>query len=424
MINPTLAQSAAGSAPTPPRHNGYAVTRRILAVAMTLTASLGIATVAVAADVGSQAASAAVSARPQAARLETGAAAELTAVAAIPHTTSAWAVGEKCGPPDTCPLAGPALILRLSGSGWSPVRAPSPAGGVTLTGVAASSSSNAWAVGSYGEQQNLFLHWNGRSWKQVSGPSEEGSLDGVAVTSPTNAWAVGSYDGQGRTLVLHWNGRKWAQVASPDPSSGVNVLYAVTAVSQTDVWAVGAALMPNATYEPLILHWKGHGWKTVPGPRVDTYTTELSGVAAVAGSDLWAVGRYDNAHDSSNPLIFRGNGTTWTRISAPGASTSLEALYSVAGTSPAAAWAVGIGPCVGGSIYCPSHTLILRWRNGTWTAIRSPSVDDQQDQNVLTGVAAISAKDAWAVGSYFPAASGQPVHALLLRWNGTSWTEH
>jgi len=423
MTNQPSTLSAAGSGPAARTNWRNATTRRFLALALTLTASLGVPSTAVGAAVGSHAASAAASARPQRARLETGAAAELTAVAAIPHTTSAWAVGEKCGSDSACPLAGPALVLRLSGSRWSPVKVPSPGGMVTLTGVAASSLSNAWAVGSFGEQQNLFLHWNGTSWKQVRGPSEEGSLNAVAVTSPSNAWAVGTYDGQAKTLVLHWNGRKWAQVRSPDPSSGVNVLYAVTAVSKRDAWAVGAAMLPDATYEPMILHWNGRRWNKAPSPSADTLTTELSGVAAVTGSDLWTVGRYDNASDFSNPLIFRGNGTTWTRTSAPGASTNLMALYSVAGTSSKAAWAVGIGPCVGGSISCPSHTLVLRWRNGTWTAVRSPSIDDQQDQNVLTGVTAISASDAWAVGSYFAAVSGQPVHALLLHWNGAGWTK-
>jgi hypothetical protein len=403
--------------------------QRILALAMTITATLGLTCTGAGAHASSQAASTGGTARRQGARLETGAAADLTAVGGIPHSTGAWAVGEKCGSSSACPAAGPALILRLSGSGWAPVKAPSPGGRVTLTGVAASSPSNAWAVGSYdgSEQKNLFLHWDGHHWNKVPGPSEnDGSLYGVAVTSPSNAWAVGTYQSPSlslRTLVLHWNGRKWARVASPNPSSTASDLYAVSAVSGDDAWAVGKALLSNSTYQPLILRWHGHRWATVPGPRVDTLGTQLSGVAAVAASDVWAVGQYDNPGNFNNPLIFRGNGTAWARIKAPGASTNVEELNAVAGTSPTAAWAVGIGPCVGGSINCPSHTLILRWTNGAWKAVRSVSIDDQQDQNVLTGVAAISASDAWAVGSYYPAAEGAPVHALLLRWNGTTWTK-
>jgi hypothetical protein len=46
--------------------------------------------------------------------------------------------------------------------------------------------------------QTLIEHWNGTSWKQVTSPNPGGSsddniLNGVAATSSTNAWAVGDY---------------------------------------------------------------------------------------------------------------------------------------------------------------------------------------------------------------------------------------
>jgi len=36
-----------------------------------------------------------------------------------------------------------------------------------------------------------------------------GNLRGVAATSASNAWAVGSTD-SGKTLILHWNGTTWS----------------------------------------------------------------------------------------------------------------------------------------------------------------------------------------------------------------------
>jgi hypothetical protein len=40
----------------------------------------------------------------------------------------------------------------------------------------------------------------------------------VAATSATNAWAVGVV-GTGRSLILHWNGKKWSTVSAPDVSN-------------------------------------------------------------------------------------------------------------------------------------------------------------------------------------------------------------
>ena len=58
----------------------------------------------------------------------TGSASSLAAIAAIPHTGGAWAVGEQCGGSNPCPAAGHALVLRLRGSRWSRVSVPSPGG--------------------------------------------------------------------------------------------------------------------------------------------------------------------------------------------------------------------------------------------------------------------------------------------------------
>src|SRR5206468_11545257 len=110
-------------------------------------------------------------------------------------------------------------------------------------GVAASSASNAWAVGYYSPgswEQTLMEHWNGTAWKRVTSPDPGGSstnhfLSDVTVTSSSNAWAVGSYHNGGpfQTLVLHWNGTARKQQKSHDPggSSSLNQLSDLAATS-------------------------------------------------------------------------------------------------------------------------------------------------------------------------------------------------
>ena len=86
-----------------------------------------------------------------------------------------------------------------------------------LSGVAATSPSNAWAVGSNGSDKTLILHWNGTTWKQVPSPSRgAGASLGVAATSATTPgrWAAPPATEPGETLILHWNGAEWKQVPS------------------------------------------------------------------------------------------------------------------------------------------------------------------------------------------------------------------
>src|ERR1700722_12399164 len=115
-----------------------------------------------------------------------------------------------------------------------------------LTGVAAASASNAWAVGAAGSDASgkvLMLHWNGKAWSRVTSPKvldgTAGELSALPVVPATDAWAAGvtgtAGSGKDHTLLLHWNGRAWSQVTSPAPFTGGN-FTAVTATAKSG-WA-------------------------------------------------------------------------------------------------------------------------------------------------------------------------------------------
>jgi hypothetical protein len=355
----------------------------------------------------------------------TGTRAGLAAVAVIPGTTQAWAVGEKCPKaPEGC-VPGDDLVLRENSSGWSQVPAPSPGGQASLVAVSADSASDAWAVGSFdGGEKNLYLHWTGSAWKQVPGP-DNSTLTGVAALSPTDALAVGyttSPSGATVTLALHWNGTTWTRTATPNPGgAGDDQLFGVTGVSASAAWAVGSSLDPASTIKTLILRWNGSSWSQASAPAVTTLTTRLSGVAAGSASDVWAVGQYDSAADFNHPLILHWNGSTWAQEKLPSPGSNTQTLDGVAATA-STAWAVGLGPCIGQSVNCPSKTLTMHLTGSGWQVVPSVSVSDAQDQNSLAGVAIAAGSTAWAVGDYFPAAQGEPVYAMLQHWNGSAWS--
>jgi hypothetical protein len=83
-------------------------------------------------------------------------------------------------------------------------------------------------------------------------------------------------------------------------------------------------------------------------------------------------------------------------------------LLGVAAVSARSAWAVG------GAGTSPS-TLILRWNGSVWRRAHSPT---PASGAVLLGVAAASAGRAWAVGHTGSVGS---IKTLILRWNGTAW---
>jgi hypothetical protein len=365
-------------------------------------------------------------ARPATAAV-TGTRARLTAVTAIPGSSGAWAVGQKCPKgPEGC-VPGNDEILRESGGAWSAVRAPSPGGQASLVAASAGSASDAWAVGSYdGGEKNLYLRWAGKSWQKVNGPTPDGStLTGVAAISPDDALAVGYYSsstGGTATLGLHWNGRSWTKVPTPDPtaSMGDDELLAVTAIpGSTGAWAVGYSLDPQSRTKTLVLHWNGTRWSQVSSPPVATFNTQLAGVAAVSSSDAWAVGQSGNELNAFHPVILHWSHGAWSQQKPPSLGGN-HILNGVAATA-SDVWAVGYGPCVGPSVNCPSQVLTMHLGSSGWKVVPGVSVSDRQNRNSLAGVAITPGPDVWAVGDYFPAAEGEPAFALLEKQQGSGW---
>ena len=317
----------------------------------------------------------------------------------------AWAVGE-FDPQNGNPTA--TLIAHWDGSAWQ----GTTGGHGVLTDVAAVASSNAWAVGyrqSAGPSRTIILHWNGRFWRQLL-PSPEGSLYGVAAISSQNVWAVGT---QGhRSLIMHWNGSNWKRVASPNPGglSNTNAFYSVDALSATRIWAVGEYTHRDVQ-KTLVARWNGSSWKHVASPNpVGTSGRNLNvldGVTALSRSNVWAVG-FDGAKSSDrNTLIEHWNGRSWNHVASPnpGASDG-SVLADVAGISPGNVWAVGnYGPSTA------HHGLVLHWNGSGWAQAATPDLGDMPGPN-LSGVTATPTGRVWAVGRYF---QGGPQLSLVIR---------
>jgi hypothetical protein len=289
--------------------------------------------------------------------------------------TDIWAVGwDPTG----------SLALHWNGTAWAVVPSPNPGPGAALAGVAAVSGSDAWAVGNYCTSsacsvlRNLILHWNGSTWIRVPSPSPGGSfgLSAVAATSSTNAWAVGSYCASAcgksaetdHTLILHWNGTAWTQVSSPNPSTFGPTLSAVTAISASDAWAVGTWCVSGCgtagnVWHALLLHWNGSAWTQAPSPGANIPI--LFGASASSSSNAWAVG----SDDTFRSAILHWNGTSWARVPSPSPSPSMTALFGAAANSPSDAWAVGDT----GFPFGPLKTLILHWNGSAWTQVNSPN---------------------------------------------------
>jgi hypothetical protein len=131
-----------------------------------------------------------------------------------------------------------------------------------LLAAAASSPSDIWAVG------QTAIHFDGTQWSAFATPTIAGDntsyLDGVVDISPTEAWAagiVGIGTASPNQVIERWDGTQWSVFPGPSFSSEDQPsIYGMTAISSTDIWAVGSLLVDNADLTALFEHWDGSAW--------------------------------------------------------------------------------------------------------------------------------------------------------------------
>jgi hypothetical protein len=259
------------------------------------------------------------------------------------------------------------------------------------------------------------------TWNIIASPNTgtQSQLNGVAAVSASNVWAVGfstPSSGVRQTLIEQWNGSSWNVVTSPNVGTSSNQLSAVAVVSASDIWAVGSSTPSGGVFHTLIEQWNGTNWSVVASPNVGTLGSSLNAVAVVAANDIWAVGSTSGAGQT---LIEHWNGTSWSVVTSPNVGTMTNVLTAVAVVSASDIWAVGYSTSC--STGCIQLTLIEQWDGTKWNVVTSPNVDTSVNAlNSLGSVAVVSATDIWAVG-----ASGGINNAkqtLIEQWNGTKWS--
>jgi len=238
------------------------------------------------------------------------------------------------------------LVARWNGSTWTPEPTPNgnPSSRNNLSGVTAAGST-VWAVGSFIEpgstanRDGLILQRTGGIWRIVPAPRVQVTdfLEGVDATGPADAWAVGwgtsdiSNGAPGVPFALHWNGTSWQSMLLPNPAS--TALYAVDALSPSDVWAAGDTVIDGYNRQPYVAHFNGTSWSRVVTPTIGN-GGQLTDIVALSPSNIIAVGTEGNGGIS---IVLHWDGSSWVRETAPNAL----ALTGAAAVGPNTFWAVG-----------------------------------------------------------------------------------
>jgi hypothetical protein len=241
----------------------------------------------------------------------------------------------------------------------------------------------------------------GPTWNRVptEDPGEgDNVLEAIDAAGDDDIWVVGRHAPYPyRTLTEHWDGSAWTVVPSPNLGNDSNFLEDVSARAADDAWSVGYFIDPDVPRAlSLILHWDGAQWDRIPAPHVGKNSNILHGVAAIAPDDVWAVGEMF----TSKGLVLHWDGARWDVVPTPGFG-QVTTFVGVEALASDDVWVIGAS----------TNAFFLHWDGATWTTV--PAVAGQP---VPFAMGLISPDDAWAVGV------SSDFKTTTQHWDGSAWT--
>jgi hypothetical protein len=217
------------------------------------------------------------------------------------------------------------------------------------------------------------------------------SLASISALSASDVWAVGARGDAGasgalaglqdHSFIVHYDGATWRETSAPD----IGPLTAIATAADGQAWTLG----PSGA----ILHWDGWKW-TIAESATQDGDAVLRGLAAVAPNDVWAVGSAQGA-----PFAVHWDGASWQTATLPTPSV-VGGLNAISG-SATDLWAVGAAAD-------GARVLTAHWDGTRWSYVPDAGVSD----GGLLTVATVAPNDVWAGGD-----------ALLQHWDGTQWRD-
>jgi len=218
----------------------------------------------------------------------------------------------------------------------------------------------------------------------------------------------------------------WRSVARVSVKGDIALLTGVAAVAKADAWAVGGAATTKITKPVgIVEHWTGKSWRRVRLPAAVAKTWNgYSGLAfpvvgASSATNVWAFSQNLVSGKGSDAYL-RLNGRKWTVGTLPGTSETSSHVVVITATRVISSKDVWVfGGKLNAATSTPSFTPYAAQYNGhKWIHKSIPGA------GAVVGVSEISAGNMWAALGTPQLYAGAGISAStpsVAHWNGKAW---
>jgi len=245
------------------------------------------------------------------------------------------------------------------------------------------------------------------TFQLVPTPNQYTASNGLyasSASSPSDIWAVG-------TTTIHFDGKQWKVFPAPGATQDdPHYLRGVLDFSPTLAWAGGY----GDNQGQVIDQWNGQKCERLKGlPFPPAWHADVYTMSATSSSDVWVTGSI--SRDENFQLFFEHwNGQSWGNFGyLPG---GVGILYGASQDATNDAWAVGSQ-----IVSYQDYPLVLHYDGTEWFNLTVPLPYGISE---LLGVLALAPNNVWAVGWQNP--SGYPDYytnlTLVYHYDGSTWT--
>jgi subtilisin family serine protease len=224
----------------------------------------------------------------------------------------------------------------------------------------------------------------------------------------------------------------WSAQITPDPNpeeGDTGRLRGVSCASSTSCLAVGVFNKAGSSFSAFAEVWDGSSWTVAPLPlfpgQSSSGSSQLNGVSCVSSTSCMAVGWYETASEGRKALTVSWNGSAWSFISSSKPSGAVGPILLNGVSCPSANSCTAVGNYLsqtGVPSKQETRTLVQAWNGTEWT-IKASANPEGQKQNMLSGVACVSATSCTAVGRTGQTIGwGSGTKTLAEAWNGSTWS--
>lgn len=255
------------------------------------------------------------------------------------------------------------------------------------------------------------------------------TISALTIDSAGRPWLSGSQEEGEQSFAAFLEDGEWVQIPVPAEIKGLQL---VSAQSPSDMWAPVTGGFA---------HWDGTIWQKASVPWLDNDVVSINDMAALSGSDIWAVGRqtgqlYRTPEDGpgehtlgERPLTMHWDGMAWAKVKVPAMPGRTSTLWG-ASTGGRETWAVGgyevkLGEQAQQSGLPREITrrgpIAVRWDGERWIDMQVPNAG--VGGTALGDVLVLAPDDVWVLGWTDPDREGETVTTYLAHWDGAGWQQ-